>query len=152
MPAKECYRKNKEKYRKESREYYYNNRQKCLDMVAKYAKENPETIERHRKKHRAKNRKHYSEYSVNLRRAKSGFSEELFVKRAYEQDNRCAICNQEFDESIHMLKKSADHCHKTQTPRGILCRQCNILLGNAKDNIEILQNAIEYLHFWKRTV
>ena len=29
--------------------------------------------------------------------------------------------------------------------RGILCEQCNHLLGRARDSIKILQSAIEYL-------
>ena len=39
-----------------------------------------------------------------------------------------------------------DHCHKTNTLRDLLCHQCNSFLGHAKDNIEILQKAIDYLH------
>lgn len=38
-----------------------------------------------------------------------------------------------------------DHCHKTNTFRGFLCQHCNHLLGNARDNSQILAGAIEYL-------
>ena len=38
-----------------------------------------------------------------------------------------------------------DHCHKTNQLRGLLCDQCNNLLGRAKDNTETLKNAIKYL-------
>jgi lambda family phage minor tail protein L len=41
---------------------------------------------------------------------------------------------------------SVDHCHKTNTLRDLLCHQCNSGLGQFKDNIEILQKAIDYLH------
>ena len=40
-----------------------------------------------------------------------------------------------------------DHCHKTQKVRGLLCAFCNALIGYAKDSIETLQSAIEYLKF-----
>ena len=92
-----------------------------------------------------------SQYAVNLRREKIGFTEELFNQRVKEQNNKCAICNCDFDENIVMRKKSADHCHSENKPRGILCRKCNVLLGNANDNISILSNAITYLNYWQRT-
>ena len=40
---------------------------------------------------------------------------------------------------------AVDHCHTTKKLRGLLCSRCNILIGLAKDDIEILQNAIDYL-------
>lgn len=92
-----------------------------------------------------------SEYSVFFRRRKNGFTEELFYSRIKEQDNKCSICKECFDESIFMKKKSADHCHNTNKARGVLCRKCNLLIGHAKDNIKILENSIEYLKFWQRT-
>lgn len=90
-----------------------------------------------------------SQYNVDLRRESIGFTKEVFALRLEEQNNKCAICNCEFDENIHMKKKSADHCHERNIPRGILCRRCNILLGNANDNVSILSNAITYLEYWK---
>ena len=86
-------------------------------------------------------------YAVN----KVGFTKDIFTKRLEEQKNRCAICGNEFDEKITMKKKSADLSHLSNIPRGILCRQCNLLLGNAKDSVEILASAINYLNMWKRT-
>ena len=56
-----------------------------------------------------------------------------------KQNNKCAICKNISD------KWHIDHCHSTGKVRGILCPQCNLLLGNAKDNINILINAIQYL-------
>jgi hypothetical protein len=40
---------------------------------------------------------------------------------------------------------NTDHCHESKKVRGILCNKCNLLLGHAKDDIEILFKAIEYL-------
>lgn len=40
---------------------------------------------------------------------------------------------------------SVDHCHKTGKIRGLLCSLCNTALGCAKDNIEVLQNMVNYL-------
>lgn len=64
------------------------------------------------------------------------------------QNEACAICkkNEKVKDSrtgIYM-RLSVDHCHKTNLNRGLLCLNCNILFGHAKESIEILQNAIEY--------
>lgn len=40
-----------------------------------------------------------------------------------DQDNRCAICQEE------LIKSCLDHCHKTNKVRGILCQHCNSGLG-----------------------
>ena len=54
----------------------------------------------------------------------------------------CEICLVTFtdDTQTHI-----DHCHKTGTMRGLICSNCNYLLGFAKDNISTLENAIKYL-------
>jgi len=55
------------------------------------------------------------------------------------QDGNCAICKAE-QASLYV-----DHDHKTGKVRGLLCEQCNFLLGNAKDNVNILASAVKYL-------
>ena len=56
-----------------------------------------------------------------------------------EQDNKCAICNSQFN----IL--AVDHCHVTGNVRGLLCNNCNNGLGRFKDNKQFLENAIKYL-------
>ncbi len=54
------------------------------------------------------------------------------------QGGRCRICQEE--KPLHV-----DHCHGSGKVRGMICHQCNVLLGNAKDRPDILRAAIEYL-------
>jgi hypothetical protein len=58
------------------------------------------------------------------------------------QDNKCAICRDEFND---LYKTQIDHCHETGKVRGLLCINCNWLLGKSKDNPELLRQAADYL-------
>lgn len=58
------------------------------------------------------------------------------------QRNRCAICNQELPVG---MDRHVDHDHSNGKVRGVLCKKCNHLLGDARDSIFILQRAINYL-------
>lgn len=61
----------------------------------------------------------------------------------YEQQNgKCAICRTEDKGNF-----AVDHCHKSGKVRGLLCRKCNLGIGQLKDDIEILNNAITYLQW-----
>lgn len=63
------------------------------------------------------------------------------------QNNQCLLCGTSKCDSGHKL--SIDHCHKTGKIRGLLCKACNVGLGNFKDNQEALAKAIEYLKKWE---
>lgn len=89
-------------------------------------------------------------YSVRLRREQVGFSPDVFRSRLAQQNGLCAICDIKMETGLTKKAASADHCHATKTPRGILCKTCNLLLGHAKDDIAILQRAISYLESWNR--
>jgi hypothetical protein len=58
------------------------------------------------------------------------------------QNGGCVICKTKLDNGKHTC---VDHCHATGKVRQILCKHCNSLLGNCKENIETLKNAIQYL-------
>lgn len=60
------------------------------------------------------------------------------------QENRCAICRTDFRE-MATRHVHVDHCHKDGHVRGILCYPCNQLLANCRDNISVLEGAIDYL-------
>lgn len=51
---------------------------------------------------------------------------------------RCETCGSEEPLVI-------DHCHKTGLVRGMLCRTCNLALGNVKDRPETLRALANYL-------
>lgn len=61
----------------------------------------------------------------------------------HEQGDKCAICAT--DKAGGRGDWHVDHCHETDKIRGLLCHNCNVGLGNFKDNISFLQAAIKYL-------
>lgn len=91
------------------------------------------------------------EKAKEQRLRKYGITLEDYNNKRKEQGYCCAICG-EHESSVssgRSLKAetslNVDHCHETKKVRGLLCVNCNTLLGKAKDNILILENAINYL-------
>jgi hypothetical protein len=58
------------------------------------------------------------------------------------QAGACAICKA--PEPQHKML-DVDHCHKTGAVRGLLCTNCNRMLGHSGDVPERLRRAADYL-------
>lgn len=58
------------------------------------------------------------------------------------QNGLCAICRNPQNNKKNL---SVDHNHKTGKVRGLLCHKCNVGLGMANDNVEVLESMISYL-------
>lgn len=58
------------------------------------------------------------------------------------QDGKCAICQKYFPVL------AVDHDHETGKIRSLLCKPCNLGLGNFKENQDSLRKAIDYLNYW----
>jgi len=111
----------------------------CAVRARKYRERNPDRIREIRAKYREANLEAINEYQ-----------KERFLKTRYgitvaqrdaliqEQEGKCAICG----EAKQLV---TDHCHKSRVVRGMLCRTCNLMLGYAYDNPDILEKAIAYL-------
>lgn len=58
-----------------------------------------------------------------------------------KQNGVCFICEtKEPDQTL-----AVDHYHPTDVVRGLLCRGCNLGLGNFKDDPRLIRRAIAYL-------
>lgn len=90
---------------------------------------------------------HLAEYATNYQRKKNtGWTLEEYNAQKLLQNDRCAICGIHEDNLKRSL--SADHNHKTKQKRGLLCTNCNIGIGNFKENPDLMLAALEYLkHF-----
>jgi len=76
-----------------------------------------------------------------------GITEVDYEMMLKSQNGVCAICG--LPEIVKQADKiqslSIDHDHKTYRVRGLLCENCNHMLGKVKDNPEILEKGAEYL-------
>lgn len=97
--------------------------------------------------HRNKNLKYPEtrlKYDFNRR---YNITTEEYNKLNEIQKGLCAICNKECSKN---KKLSVDHNHDTDKIRGLLCHNCNILIGAAREDIVILINAINYLNTFNK--
>jgi len=76
-----------------------------------------------------------------------GITLDQFNEMYKKQEGKCLICG--VNESILGHRLAVDHCHTTGKIRGLLCKSCNMGIGNLKENIDNLQNAIKYLESFK---
>lgn len=75
-----------------------------------------------------------------------GIDPDLIAAYRVGHDNLCEICGKTAQESNQTKTRLCiDHDHETGEFRGLLCTSCNVMLGIAEDNPEILLAAARYL-------
>ena len=87
----------------------------------------------------------YSKHFNRRLRNQYNLSQEELMSMYHSQNKKCKICGNTYEDISKHGGLYIDHCHATGKVRGLLCRNCNNLLGVSKDNIVILQEAINYL-------
>jgi hypothetical protein len=70
-----------------------------------------------------------------------GVTEDKFAEMMAAQGDACAVCRLSFLDVVPHV----DHCHDSGAPRGLLCRDCNLGLGNFRDDVAVLLAAVAYL-------
>lgn len=81
---------------------------------------------------------------MHARRLKEqfGLDREDYQAMLDNQGGVCAICKM---PPIEDYALSIDHDHTTGIIRGLLCRQCNLGIGNLRDDPRLLRAALRYL-------
>ena len=105
-----------------TRRHYGANLDKMHNKNRRYREANPEYYRR----------KHYEyRYGITIDDYDAIFE---------RQDGQCAICGHTQKRPLYV-----DHAHTADEIRGLLCNRCNVLLGYARDDINLLKKAIQYL-------
>lgn len=127
---KQDYKKKRVKVLKRNKKRYKRKKKEILAYASRW--------------HKINRKLHPDKYKDQKLRADYGIGLKEYNGLREEQKQCCKICG------IHenKLPKAicVDHCHKTGKIRGLLCEPCNRLLGNAKDSIKILKEALNYLN------
>jgi len=86
---------------------------------------------------------------LDVYRKYGGMTPEDYLQIEAEQNGVCKICGKDNNGRRLMVDHDHNCCPGANTcgkcTRGLLCKNCNWALGNAKDDIEILQKMINYL-------
>ena len=77
-------------------------------------------------------------------RCRYGISEEQRKELINKQDNKCACCGSEFNDTARG-RPVIDHCHSSGQVRDIICDRCNITLGLIGDDTGLAKKLIDYL-------
>lgn len=106
---------------------------KCVSIYyAKWAKEN-------REKHNSNVRKYKQKNKLKISAKLYNIDENILTEILNISWWRCMICKEE--RKLHI-----DHNHTTWKVRWMLCQNCNRWIWMFYDNINILNNAIKYIH------
>ena len=125
-------KKNPEKKNAKDKKYAKKHRGKVDLAIAKWRKANPEKMQLYK----------HNGYKTHLMQ-KFGITIEDYDSMYIEQGGCCGICGTHQSELNKKL--CVDHCHETDVVRGLLCCRCNTSIGKFEDNVNLLQNAINYL-------
>ena len=120
---------------RDEKAYYQANREHKLILAKKRYQEKGDEIRAYQKIYHAD-----PEYKLKKRLKRYGLSRQEYTLLLERQKGRCAICRGVFEKEPHI-----DHNHNTNKVRGLLCGHCNAILGYARDNPDILNQAREYL-------
>jgi hypothetical protein len=122
-------------HKKYHAKWYEENKEKRNIEIVEYVKTKPIAWRK------AINRKSNLKLRYNL-------TPQEYETKLANQNYCCAICGKDANKNIRRSKVEplcVDHCHTTKKLRDLLCFHCNSFLGHAKDNVDVLLKAAQYL-------
>lgn len=93
-----------------------------------------------REKNRGRLLVYRRDYSL---RSNFGITAAQYDAMLSEQGGVCLICKQKCRSGRRL---AVDHCHRSGKLRGLLCGNCNNMLGRCGDSVAVLTEAISYLN------
>jgi hypothetical protein len=148
--------KGRETNKKAALNYKLKNSEKIKQYMEGYRKIKftPEYKEEQRQKNKLRyqnNLEKYKKYRDNRKnenrenslKANFGINIKEYNVILEKQNHCCDICG--LHKSNFTRQLAVDHCHTTDKVRGLLCVNCNLAIGNFRDDITVLKKAINYL-------
>lgn len=119
------------------------------EILKKYKKspKGVESTKRYKKSHKGVESRRRGALSWKYK-----ISEQRYFEILKNQVGLCAICGSASPRRKGSENFAVDHNHTTMEVRGLLCHPCNVMIGLAKDNIEVLETAIKYLKHHKEMI
>lgn len=134
----------KVKNKETQRRWRKNNPGRAKELYTQWINNNPEKAKKmHQKAQKQYYRKNKEKKAARERQRKYGISMEQYEDFLKIQNNSCAGCltqNPKGRGSWHV-----DHNHKTNKVRGLLCHDCNFVLGLVKDDSDTLERLSAYV-------
>lgn len=121
-----------------AKDWYERNRDKAKISYQAWRAKNPEAVKQYRTDNRRKS------YQQEVRR-KYGVDADWFDQQMQAQRGKCLGCGVAFAWGNKFTTPHVDHCHETQTVRGLLCNRCNSVIGLCGDSPELLAKLGKYL-------
>jgi hypothetical protein len=136
-----------------ARAWYWANKEKRAKYIREYREKNSDKLKEYDKERYKKPERKLASKANKLKYS-YGLTLEQYYSMWEAQDNRCAICPKELVEG--KAGAHVDHDHKCcpgktscgKCIRGILCADCNNLIERAKENEDILMEAVQYIKKW----
>lgn len=100
-----------------------------------YNRKNKDKINAYERARRATNP---AAFRATRLKTRYGIDHDGYAELYRSQGGLCALCKE-------YAAVDVDHCHQTGRVRGLLCRSCNVGLGQFGDSVEALERAISYL-------
>ena len=82
--------------------------------------------------------------SIKKKLKEYNITKEFYLSLVIEQKGLCKICNKPNSNGRELY---VDHDHETNKVRALLCSNCNTAIGKFKEDISILESAINYLKY-----
>jgi hypothetical protein len=120
------------------RRYREENPEKIKEIEKRRYEKTKDKIIKRGKRYRTKN---YADIRNGRYKKKYGITYDEKLEILEKVGYKCAICQ----DSVTVENSQLDHNHETGDVRGILCINCNLMLGHSKDNADILKRAVQYL-------
>ncbi len=133
--------------RKRDREWFTANAEKVRARSRAWKVANAEKQREYRRAFKAANPEKVRAWDRAQHLRKYGLTTAQVERMCAEQGGACAICKGPF--SAQKRRPSVDHCHASGRVRSLLCHNCNVALGHARESPDLLRQLADYLERFK---